>query len=303
MIKKFRLKFRNTAPYHLMLLPGVMILLIFRYIPMFGIIIAFQRFIPALGVFGPQKWIGLGNFEYLLNLPNSFQVFYNTLLIASAKIAFGMMVPILFSLLLNEVSKQSFKRIVQTIIYFPYFVSWVIFGGIAIDLLSPSTGIVNEIISIFGIEPIFFVGNPRWFRATLVATDVWKNFGFGTVIYLASITSIDPTLYEAASIDGAGRFQKMWHITIPGISMIIVLLMVLNIGNILNAGFEQVFNLYSPMVYRTGDIIDTFVYRLGILQSQFGVATAVGLFKSVVSFILISASYYVAYRFFSYRLF
>ena len=303
MIKKLQLKFRNTAPYHLMLLPGVMILLIFRYIPMFGIIIAFQRFIPALGVFGPQKWIGLGNFEYLVNLPNTFQVFYNTLLIASAKIAFGMVVPIVFSLLLNEVSKQSFKRIVQTIIYFPYFVSWVIFGGIAIDLLSPSTGIVNEIISAFGIKPIFFVGNPRWFRATLVATDVWKNFGFGTVIYLASITSIDPTLYEAASIDGAGRFQKMWHITIPGISMIIVLLMVLNIGNILNAGFEQVFNLYSPMVYRTGDIIDTFVYRLGILQSQFGVATAVGLFKSVVSFILISASYYVAYRFFSYRLF
>ena len=286
-----------------MLLPGVMILLIFRYIPMFGIIIAFQRFIPALGVFGPQKWIGLGNFEYLLNLPNTFQVVYNTLLIASAKIAFGMVVPIVFSLLLNEVSKQSFKRIVQTIIYFPYFVSWVIFGGIAIDLLSPSTGIVNEIISAFGIEPIFFVGNPRWFRATLIATDVWKNFGFGTVIYLASITSIDPTLYEAASIDGAGRFQKMWHITIPGISMIIVLLMVLNLGNILNAGFEQVFNLYSPMVYRTGDIIDTFVYRLGILQAQFGVATAVGLFKSVVSFVLISASYYVAYRFFSYRLF
>lgn len=296
-------KKQNTFAYHAMMLPGAALLLLFSYVPMFGIVIAFQRFIPALGIFGPQEWIGMGNFRYLLDLPTSFQVFYNTLIIASAKIVLGMIVPIVIALLLNEVNNRAYKRVVQTIVYFPYFVSWVIFGGILVDLLSPSTGIVNNMITAFGIKPVFFLGDPEWFRATLIITDVWKTFGFGTVIYLAAMTSISPTLYEAASIDGAGRFQRMWHITLPGISMIIVLLMVLNLGNILNAGFEQVFNLYSPLVYRTGDIIDTFVYRLGILQAQFGVATAVGLFKSVISFALITSSYYMAYRFFSYRLF
>ena len=286
-----------------MLLPGVIILVIFAYVPMYGIVIAFQRFIPARGMFGEQPWVGLGNFEYLFTLPTTMQVFTNTLIIAILKIILGTIVPIVISLLLNEVNSSGFKRSVQTIIYFPYFISWVVFGGIVIDLLSPSYGIVNRVISTVGIEPIFFMGDPKWFRITLVLTDVWKTFGFGTVIYLAAITSIDPTLYEVASIDGAGRLQKAWHITLPGISMVVVLLMVLNLGNILNAGFEQVFNLYSPLVYSTGDILDTFVYRLGILQAQFGVATAVGLFKGIISFVMISASYYIAYRFFSYRLF
>lgn len=296
-------KKRNTIPYHVMMIPGTLLLVIFAYVPMFGIIIAFQRFIPARGLFGQQQWIGLGNFTYLLALPSSLQVIYNTLIIAFGKVVLGMVVPICIALLLNEVRSRVYKRVVQTIVYFPYFVSWVVFSGILVDLLSPSTGIVNMAITAMGLEPIFFLGDPRWFRTTLILTDVWKTFGFGTVIYLAAMTSIDPTLYEASAIDGAGRFRMMWHITIPGISMIMMLLMVLNLGNILNAGFEQVFNLYSPLVYTTGDIIDTFVYRLGILQAQFGPATAVGLFKSVVSFLLISSSYFVAYRFFSYRLF
>ena len=180
------------------------------------------------------------------------------------------MLPIVVSLLLNEVRSSLFRRSVQTIIYFPYFISWIVFGGIMVDLLSPNDGIVNQVIVALRFEPVYFLGDVERFRGTLVVTDVWKTFGFITVIYLAAITSIDPTLYEVASIDGAGRWQKAWHITIPGMSMVIVLLMVLNLGNILNAGFEQVFVLYSPLVYETGDIIDTLVYRLGLLQAQFG---------------------------------
>ena len=293
----------NTLPYHLMLLPGVLLVLMFSYVPIYGVVIAFQRFIPARGMFGDQSWVGWGNFEYLLALPTVWQVFAYTLIIAILKIAGGTVLPIVVSLLLNEVRSSLFRRSVQTIIYFPYFISWIVFGGIMVDLLSPNGGIVNQVIVALGFEPVYFLGDVERFRGTLVVTDVWKTFGFITVIYLAAITSIDPTLYEVASIDGAGRWQKAWHITIPGMGMVIVLLMVLNLGNILNAGFEQVFVLYSPLVYETGDIIDTLVYRLGLLQAQFGVATAVGLLKGVISFGLISASYYIAYRFFSYRLF
>ena len=286
-----------------MLLPSVVLLVIFAYVPMYGIVIAFQRFIPALGMFGRQKWIGLGNFDYLLNLPSVWQGLINTVVIATLKIVIGTIVPITVSLLLNETNSSGFRRTVQTIIYFPYFLSWVVFGGILVDLLSPTEGIINRFIMGMGFESVFFLGDPSWFRGTLVFTEIWKTFGFSTVIYLAAITSINPTLYEVASIDGAGRFRKMWSITIPGMSMVIILMMVLHLGNILNAGFEQVFVLYSPLVYQTGDIIDTFVYRLGFLQAQYGVATAVGLFKGLISFVLISTSYYLAYRYFSYRLF
>jgi putative aldouronate transport system permease protein len=274
-----------------MLLPGVLAVLIFSYIPMAGIVIAFQKFIPAKGIFGNQKWIGLGNLEYMLSMPNIFLVLRNTVVMAIGKILLGMLIPIIIALLLNEVRNKFYKRTIQTIVYFPYFLSWVVLGGVLIDILSPSSGIVNDFISLFGIPRTFFLGDNRYFQMTMIITDVWKNFGFGTVIYLASITSIDLTLYEAAAIDGAGRWKQTLHITLPGLQMIIVLLLVLNLGNILNAGFDQIFNLYSPTVYETGDIIDTLVYRIGLLDYQFGPATAVGLFKSLVSFTLISLSY------------
>ena len=297
------MKNKQTLPYHLMLLPGLLLVIVFSYVPIYGIVIAFQRFIPARGMFGDQKWIGLGNFEYLINLPTVWQVLGNTLIIALGKIVLNTLLPIAVAILLNEVRSNLFKRTVQTLVYFPYFISWIVFGGIMIDLLSVSDGIVNNVIMALGFEPIFFLGDPDVFRGTLIVTDVWKTFGFITVIYLAAITSIDPTLYEAAEIDGAGRLQKIRHITLPGMAMVIVLLMVLNLGNVLNAGFEQVFVLYSPLTYETGDIIDTLVYRLGLLQAQYGLATAVGLLKGLISFSLISVSYYIAYRFFSYRLF
>ncbi|WP_426454990.1 ABC transporter permease [Paenibacillus sp. S-38] len=286
-----------------MLLPGLLFIVIFSYIPMAGIMIAFQKFIPAKGLFGNQKWIGWDNFEYVSSLPNFGQVLWNTLFIASLKLILGLIVPIVFAVLLNELKNEFVKRSVQTTIYLPYFLSWVVLGGILIDILSPSGGIMNSFLKAIGLPEVFFLGDNHWFPGTLIVSDVWKNFGYGTIVYLAAITNIDPGLYEAATIDGANRWHKIWHITLPGMRMVIVLLSVLSLGQLLNAGFDQVFNLYSPQVYESGDILDTFVYRIGLLDAQYGVATAVGFFKSVVSLILISTSYFFAYKFAKYRIF
>lgn len=297
------IKTKRELPLHLMLLPGVVLVLLFCYIPMAGIIISFEDFIPAKGLFGHQAWVGLGNFQYVMQMPNILQVIWNTVSIAFMKIVLGLIIPLVFSILLNEVKSNFYKRSVQTLIYLPHFLSWVVLGGIFIDMLSPSGGIVNQFLGVFGIKPIFFLGSNKWFPTTMVITDTWKEFGYGTIIYLAAITGIDPTLYEAARVDGANRWQQTLHVTLPGMKMVIVLLMVLSLGNILNAGFDQIFNLYSPPVYQSGDIIDTLVYRIGLLDAQYGVATAVGLFKSVVSLIFISVSYFFAYHFADYRIF
>ncbi len=188
-------------------------------------------------------------------------------------------------------------------IYFPYFISWIILSGVLVDILSPSDGLVNDVIKAFGGEPIYFLGDNKYFQGTLVVSDVWRNFGYNSVVYLAAITGIDMALYEAASIDGANRWQQTWHVTLPGMSTIVILMVILNLGNLLNAGFDQVFNLYGPAVYETGDIIDTMVYRMGLEQAKFGPSTAVGLLKSVVSFILISSAYLIAYKKFDYKVF
>lgn len=290
-------------PLHVMILPGFLFLLVFNYLPIGGIIIAFQKFIPAKGLFGDQDWIGLRNFEYVMNLPNFDNIMWNTFYIAMMKVILGLLVPIVIAILLNEVRHMALKRGVQTAIYLPHFLSWVVLGGIFIEILSPNDGLVNRALQSFGIEPIFFLGDNRWFPNTMILTDVWKEFGYGTIIYLAALTSINPNLYEAAQIDGASRWRQTLHVTLPGLQMVIVLLMVLNLGNLLNAGFDQIFNMYSPMVYESGDILDTFVYRIGLLDAQFGVATAVGLFKSVIALVLVSVSYYIAYKVADYRIF
>lgn len=286
-----------------MILPGFIFLIVFSYIPMAGIIIAFQRFIPAKGLFGNQEWVGLSNFEYVMNLPNFSNIMFNTVYIAVMKIILGILVPLIISILLNEVQRSGLKRGIQTVVYLPHFLSWVVLGGIFIELLSPGDGMINRIIGWFGSEPIFFLGDNKWFPATLILTETWKEFGYGTIIYLAAITGIDPSQYEAARMDGANRWKQAIHVTLPGMKMVIVLLMVLSMGNLLNAGFDQVFNLYSPMVYESGDILDTFVYRVGLLDAQFGVATAVGLFKSLVSLLIVSVSYFIAYKAADYRIF
>ncbi|RAV17919.1 ABC transporter permease [Paenibacillus contaminans] len=285
-----------------MLLPAVIIVLIYSYGPMFGIVIAFQKYVPVKGFFDSQ-WVGLKNFKYVFGLPDTLEVLWNTVFIASMKIVAGLTVPVLIALLLNEVSKTFIRRGVQTLIYLPHFLSWVILGGVLIDILSPSQGIFNAFLGWFGIKPIYFLGDNNWFPYVLVGSNEWKEFGFSTIVYLAALTGINPTLYEAAVVDGAGRLRQTWHITLPGMRPIIVLMATLSLGSILNAGFEQVFNLYSPQVYESGDIIDTYVYRMGLIAAQYGPATAIGLLKSVVSLFFISTAYFLAYRLANYRIF
>lgn len=297
-----RKKLSREWPLHLMVLPGFVLVIIFSYIPMLGIVIAFQKFVPVKGIFH-SRFIGWDNFTFAMELPDLAQVLWNTVFIALMKIIVGLIVPITIALLLNEVTKTFIKRGVQTLIYLPHFLSWVILGGILVDILSPSTGIVNGFLGILGIKSIFFLGNNNWFPYVVVITDSWKEFGFSTIVYLAALTSINPSLYEAALIDGANRWKQTRHITLPGMLPIIVLLTTLSLGNVLNAGFDQIFNLYSPVVYESGDILDTIIYRMGLVDFQYGLATAVGLFKSIVSFIFISVSYWCAYRFANYRIF
>ncbi|MDF2649937.1 MAG: sugar transporter permease [Paenibacillus sp.] len=295
-------KWKREMPLHIMLIPAVLLLFLFEYVPMLGNIMAFQHFIPAKGFLG-SKWIGFENFRYLILLPDTFQVIINTIYIAFMKIVAGLFVPITIALLLNEIRSELLKRGIQTLIYLPHFLSWIILGGILIDMLSPSSGIVNYFLQLLGMKPIFFLGDNRWFPFTLVISNEWKEFGFSTIVYLAALAGINPMLYEAAIMDGAGRWKQTMHITLPSMLPVIVLMVTLSMGQILNAGFEQVFNLYSPQVYESGDIVDTFVYRLGMVDAQYSVATAVGLFKSLVSLLFVSLSYVLAYRFAGYRIF
>ncbi|WP_309120068.1 ABC transporter permease subunit [Paenibacillus sp.] len=287
--------------FHLMLLPGMALLIVFHLVPMFGVLIAFQDFNIGLGIRN-SPWIGLENFEYLFQIRDSKVIFYNTIFISMGKIIAGLVVPVTFAILLNELRLAAFKRWVQTIVYLPHFLSWVILAGVMIDMLSMD-GIVNNVIGLFGGERIMFLASNEWFPWLIIGSDTWKDFGFAAIVYLAALAGIDPTLYEAADIDGATRFQKIVYITFPNLVPTIILLATLSIGNILNAGFDQIFNLYNPLVYPSGDVIDTYVYRVGLVEAQYGFATAVGLLKSVIGFILIIISYRLAYRYANYRIF
>ncbi len=295
--------FRKNKALHIMLIPGLVLLIIYSYIPLFGLKIAFERFIPSKGIFGDQEFVGMYWFNYLFNMDDFWYALRNTLFLACSKLILTMLVSIIFAILINEVRRSVIKRTIQTIVYVPHFISWVILSGVFIDLLSPSTGIVNKLIVALGGEPIFFLGSNAWFPFTLIVTDIWKEFGFGTIIYLAAITSIDPGLYESAVIDGANKFRQIIHITLPGLMSIIVLMLMLNIGSVLGGNFDQVYNLYSPQVYRSGDILDTLVYRIGLVDYNFSLSTAVGLFKSLVSTVLISLSYFLAWKVADYRVF
>jgi putative aldouronate transport system permease protein len=238
----------------------------------------------------------------LLLFPDVGQVVYNTVTISLAKIALGLIVPLVFALLLNETRFKFFKRTVQTVVYLPYFLSWVVLAVMFNNIFS-YTGIINLIGSAFGNEPIMYMINNQAFKPIVIWTDTWKNFGYGAIIYLAAITGIDPNLYEAAEIDGANKMQKIWHVTLPSIQTVIILMTTLSLGNVLNAGFEQIFAMATPLVYQSSDIIDTYVYRMGLINLQYSFATAVGLLKSIVSFILITVSYILADKYARYRIF
>jgi len=285
-----------------MLIPAVVLCIIFSYIPMVGILIAFQDYNPFRGFFR-SDFIGWSNFRFLMSMPNIWRVLFNTVFIAVMKIIAGTVAPITFALLLNEVRVSGLKRTIQTIVYMPNFLSWVILGSILVDILSPGDGVVNSVIKALGGDPVFFLGDPKIFPYVIVISDVWKGFGFGAIVYLAAISSVNPNLYEAAIIDGATRLKRVFYITIPCIAPTIILLATLSLGSILNAGFDQIFNLYAPITYETGDIIDTFVYRLGLVSMQYGPAAAVGFFKSAVSCTLIVLSYYLARRLAGYTIF
>lgn len=287
--------------YTFMVLPGLALLIAFTFVPLFYSVIAFQKFNPALGIQN-SPWVGLDNFLLLFRIPDARTVFFNTLFIATMKIIMLQSVAIVFALLLNELSFAPVKSAVQTMVYLPHFLSWVILAGILRSILSRD-GLLNDVLGLFGVAPIYFLGNPGVFPWVLIGSEVWKEFGFEAIVYLAALTAINPTLYEVAELDGASRFQKMLYISIPSISPTIILLASLSLGSVLSAGFDQIFNLYSPIVYSTGDIIDTYVYRVGLIQGQYSLGTAVGLLKTVISLILIGVSYFLASKYANYRIF
>lgn len=282
--KKKRLG-REELTLNLMILPGLIILIIFVFAPLVGSLMAFENYVPAKGLL-KSKWVGLSNFEFIFSLPDSKQVFMNTLIIAFSKLVVNIFVPVIFAILLNEIRVNVCKKIFQTVVYLPHFLSWVVLATVVTNMFSLD-GPINAVISAFGGNPIYFLADNKWFRTVIVGTDVWKEFGYNSVVYLAALTGIDPGLFEAASIDGANRFKQILNITVPALLPTVVLMTALNLGNILNAGFDQVFNLYNPIVYETGDIIDTYVYRIGMVERQYSIGTAVGLLKSVISFVLI----------------
>lgn len=300
-------KLKQEIPLHIMLIIPLIIVAVYSYGPMLGLIIAFQDFVPTnkgffYSIFN-STWVGLEQFRYMFSLPDTFPILRNTIFIAIMKIVAKIVFPLVFALLLNEITKAWYKKIVQTITFLPYFLSWVILGGILLEIFSPSSGIVNNVLGAVGIEPIYFFGIPKAFPFMLVLTDLWKEIGFNTIIFLAALTGIDPSYYEAAVVDGAGRWKQTLYITIPSVSSIVVLVTILGLGNIMNAGFDQVFMLLNSAVYSTGDIIDTYTYRLGIQDGQYALSTAVGLLKSVVSLVLIATSNFIANKFTNYRVF
>ena len=301
MKKENKKRIPDRLYYWLMVLPGAIFVFLFNMRTWPGILGAFQDFVPVKGWYG-SDWIGLTNFKIFFRQPNCFQIIRNTLVLAVGKIVFGQCMAILFALMLNEVRNSKLKKTIQTVTYLPHFVSWVIFASILRSILG-STGLVEGLLKSFGIENVSILGTASIFPAIMIATEVLKEFGWSAIIYLSALTAIDMGLYEAAEIDGATRLRQTIHVTLPGIRHIIVLNAVLSLGGILNAGFDQIFNMYNPLVMSTGDIIDTWVYRQGLISLNYGVGTAVGLFKSVIAMALTVAAYWAADKFADYKIF
>ena len=284
---------KKYKEYYIMLIPGFLFFLIFCYGPMYGMVIAFQDFYPLKGVSG-SEFVGLKHFKELFSNVFFLPVLRNTLIISLYKLLICFPAPILLCLALNEIKNLKFKKVAQSVSYLPHFVSWVVVSGIIIEFLSPSRGPINMLLQNLGFDPIFFVAEPKYFRGVLVLTDMWKSIGWGSIVYLAAVTAVDPTLYEAAAIDGAGRIQKIIHVTLPAIAPIVTVMLIMQSGKILNDSFEQVYNFLTPSTYGVGDVISTFVYRMGIQNMQYSFTTAVDLFKNVISFILVMLTNYVA---------
>ncbi|WP_243644019.1 ABC transporter permease [Paenibacillus pinisoli] len=294
--KRLRLDVVREWDLYLMLIPGILFLLLFKYTPMYGIVIAFKDFNIYDGL-AASPWVGMEHFEKLFLSEDFARVFKNTLIISIYKIFFLFPLPIILAVLMNEIKNMVFKRGIQTIVYLPHFLSWVIVSGLFLQLLSTNGGLINKMIVGLGGESIAFFMNTEVFRSVLISSAGWKEVGWGMIIYLASIATIDPQLYEAAKIDGASRFRQIWHITLPGLVPIIILMFILRLGNILEAGTEQILVMYNSIVYEVADVIGTYVYRIGLGQQDYSFSTAVGLFDSVIGFILIITGNYLSRKF------
>ena len=286
------IKYRTLA---LMFLPVVVYYIVFHYVPMYGVVLAFKDFSIRKGILR-SPWVGLAVFRRLFGTVTFTRAFKNTIIISLLRSVTGFPAPILLALMLNELKNLRYKKIVQTISYLPHFLSWIVLAGLFTQLLSPSNGAINFIITRFGGTPIYFLADNKYFRGTMVVTGVWKEIGWGTIVYLATISGIDQELYEAAECDGANRWRKMWSITLPLMKPTIVILLIMHCGGLLSAGFDQIFNLYNARVYETADIIDTYVYRLGIGNMEYSLSTAVGLFKNVIGFFLVTGTNFIAKR-------
>ncbi|WP_223830116.1 ABC transporter permease [Paenibacillus arenilitoris] len=277
---------------YVMAFPGLLWFLLFRYVPVLGSVIAFQDFQIFNGI-GDSPWVGFKHFEYIFTYSNLIDVLRNTLLISLYQLVFGFPAPVILALMLNEVRKKWFKRSLQTLFYLPHFISWVIIGGIFFELLSLD-GIVNGLVRQFGGEPILFMQQPEYFRSIVVLSSIWKEVGWSAIIYLAALTGINPSLYEAATVDGAGKWRQLTSITLPSLLPTIMILLLLRIGNFLELGFEQIYVFLTPLTFSVGDILDTYVFRAGVLEGNYSVTTAVGLFKSVVGFTMLWVGNYIS---------
>lgn len=280
---------------YLLMLPGIIYFLIFRYWPIYGLVIAFKDFRVFDGIMA-SPWVGMVHFEALFANPLFMRSIWNTVVISLLKLIFGFAPPIILALMLNEVRWSKFKRTVQTVSYLPHFLSWIIIYGILIALLSPGQGLINQWVKAAGSQPIPFMTSGPWFLGVVVASDIWKDVGWGAIIFLAALAGVNPSLYEAATLDGANRLQQMRHISLPGILPVIVLLFILRLGQMLDAGFEQIYILYNPLVYNVGDILDTWIFRNGIEQFRFSIATAASLLRSLVGFALVITANWTAKR-------
>lgn len=288
-------EFKKQKYLQIMVIPWVIWLIIFAYLPMYGIIIAFKEFQIGMGILG-SPWVGFTQFKMFFNNPEFFNIMKNTLGISILKLVLGFPAPIILALLLNELTHEKFKKLVQSVSYLPHFISWVIMAGILTRILSGEGGVINELLLAIGLlqEPVTFLGEPEYFWGILVLSDIWKGVGWGSIIYLAAISNIDQGMYEAAAIDGAKRFQRILHITLPSIAPTIVILLIFSVSGILNAGFDQIYLLQNPLVLDVGEVLDTYVYKIGISQARYSYSTAVGLFKSIVGFVLILMTNWLA---------
>ena len=279
------------------MIPGLAYFILFQYVPMYGVTIAFKNYSIYKGFF-ESDWVGFDNFVRLFALFGFKRAFRNTVILSLLKLIFGFPVPIILAILINEVSHTMYKKAAQTILILPHFISWIIIAGLLYTLLSPSTGLVRELLSFFGYEGkiVNLMGSKEHFRGVLVGSHVWQAAGYGSVIYIATIATIDAQLYDAAVVDGAGKLRQLWHVTLPGLRSTIVILFILRLGHLMNVGFEQVFALYNPLVYEVSEILDTYVYKIGILEAKFSLATATGLFKSAIGLVLVLSANYIAKR-------